>query len=107
MSTAKERTLAAQGKTKKPAGVLRVVIEGVAIDIDGRTITMKENERAKAALRIAGYEPDFENRAASRAWVVACRTFPELTFDEMMDAMTIGDLQEVMTEKDADDSPEA
>lgn len=107
MVTAKERTLQAEGRSKKkPAGVLRITIDGVAVDVNPLTITIREAHRASVALQAGGYPETNQMRAASHAWVVAQRSMPDITLDDVLDSMTLGDLGQVLVETE-DDSPEA
>jgi len=105
----KERTLAAQGRAKPSSEAVRVLVNGEAVVVDPSTLTGRERQLMKRALAtsIEG-EPDALDGLYAGLWVTMRRTDETLTFDEVLDAVTIGDLN--AAEKVAsgdDDSPEA
>lgn len=93
MSTIKERTLEAEGRATKPAGVLRVSVDGNTFDLDPRTLTIRENWKARQLLEASEFPADAAHfSTAAAATVIINRTHPDVTFDDVIDALTLGDI---------------
>lgn len=107
MPTARERTLKAQGKTDDRRPVLRFTLNDVPHEIDMRSITIRENNDAKLAFIAAGFAAgDPQMLSARAAYVAARRIAPDVTVDDIVDSLTIGDLMDYQAATE-DGSPEA
>jgi len=109
MTDLRERTLAAQGKaTAAPA--FKVRVNGDDVIVDPMTLTGLERRLMKGVLSVAklGYTPDEEDGIMAMIWLVLRRTDPTLEFDEVCNAVTLGDLAGIeKVDPSEDDSPEA
>lgn len=109
MATARERTLALKGKkVAKAAGVLRFTVDGKTFDVDPRTLTIREAWAAKQMLTDSEYPADNNHFAtAATAWIIARRDVPDLDFETVIDALTIGDILDSVDDVTEDlDNPE-
>ncbi len=88
MSQGRDRTLSP--KTQLTAHVL-----GRDVVIDPDTLTMGERSQMKRVLAQLGYEPDDTDVLVGTIWVVMRRADPELTFEEVCDAITIADMDKM------------
>lgn len=77
--------------------------------VDERTFTIGERRKARTALAALGGESDELDMTAAAVWVVLHRTAPDVTLEDVLDNLTIGDIQDAATDKAStkDDSPEA
>jgi hypothetical protein len=93
---------------KKPDGfeAIQLKVNGEVVVIDPRTLTGRERQKMKRAIAAIDYEPDDADALYITIWIVMSRTDPNLTLDEVLDAVTIGDLERAETAS-GDDSPEA
>lgn len=109
MTTARERTRALKGTNKsKAAGVLRFSIDGKTFDVDSRSLTIRENYTKKKMLAESEYpDDDTSFGAAATAWVIARRTSPDLDFEAVLDALTVGDIIDSLKDVEEDlENPE-
>lgn len=83
-------------------------VNGKEVVIDPRTLTGKERQRMKLTLAALDYTADDDDALYATIWVVMTRTDPTLTFDAVLDAVTIGDIESAVDwQGEALDSPEA
>lgn len=108
MTSARERTLEAMGKTKTDVQPMKVAIDGQELIVDVRTLTGRDRRLMKAELAKLDYPADDEDFLYAAIWVVLRRSRPDVTFDEVLDAVTLGDLMDAeVGDVEGDDSPEA
>lgn len=105
--TAKERTEQITGR--KPKGerqgpVLRFKLDGVEHLVDPNTLTIREQYLARKVIDDHGFPVSAQFVSAGMAWVVVRRSLPDVTFDQIIDSVTLADLSAVV---EGDDSPEA
>ena len=105
MSTARDRTREAQGKSSNGITALNVTVNGVTHVIDARTFTIRENYARKRVLQDNDLPTD-DNllTAAASVWVVLRREDPDVTLDSVLDAMTVGDWLDATSVED-DENP--
>jgi hypothetical protein len=94
----------------------RVRVDGVEVEVDHRTFTLAERRASRAAvLQLSDgndLAPDEADALGALVWVVLRRSTPELTFEEVLESLTLGDLADaepvnVAELEDRDDDPEA
>lgn len=109
MSTARERTRAAQGKAEKVGWpTFKVNVGGEEVIVDPNTFTGKERQLMKRELATLGYEADGEDRTYASIWLTMRRVNPLLTFDDVLEKVTALDyLESATVDAGEDDSPEA
>jgi hypothetical protein len=87
---------------------MKITVAGEPLLIDVMTVTIKERSQAMRALKA---DPDLDpadelTLTAGVVWIVARRSHPELTLDEVLNSLTLGDLADASS-TEQDDSPEA
>lgn len=88
--------------------VAKITVDGVEVYVDASTFTGRERSIMKRALAGLGYAPDGEDAMFASLWIVMRRTQPDLTFDEVLDTVTMADMATAeIVAADEDDSPEA
>lgn len=112
MSGIRERTLEAQGRATPDLQAIRLRVNGAEVIVDPMTLTGRERQQVRAALAKVkaelGVEADENDGMIAAIWVVLRRTDPSLTFEEVLDSVTMRDLMSAeRVASDEDDSPEA
>jgi len=95
MSTGRERS-GIQSQTGDTL-VIRVSIGGntpIDVVVDPSTLTLMERRRIKIEMAKLGYEPDQTDMLAGSIWVVMQRDDLALTYDEVCESITFGDMQD-------------
>jgi hypothetical protein len=107
VATARERTRA-QGKSAKAASAaLKITLDGKPMVIDPNVLTIRENYQRRKVLEDAGLPlDDTMLSAAATVWVTLRRDDADVTFDWVLDTMTVGDWRGADPVEDPD-SPEA
>jgi hypothetical protein len=100
MSTARERSGIGSSND-----LVTINVNGVPVLIDQRTLTMRERQQVKSELHKLDYPADQMDMLMGAIWVVMRRTDPTLTFAEVCESITVGDLEDVEA-VGSDDSPE-
>jgi len=90
--------------------VMRLKVDGVELVVDVDTLTMGERRQARIGIAAIeerdGIESDELDQFVSFVWVVLKRTRPEVTLDEVFDAVDIGSLRAANTDTGDGDDPE-
>lgn|GEM_PF-5748958 len=73
--------------------------------VDDRTFTIGERRKARTALAALGGESDELDVSAAAVWIVLNRAHPDVTLEDVLDNLTVGDFLDAAAAKD--DSPEA
>lgn len=94
----------------------RVRVDGVDVAVDHRTFTLAERRASRAAVLALtdgdDLQPDEADALGALVWIVLRRSTPDLTFAEVLESLTVGDLADaeplnVAELEDRDDDPEA
>jgi hypothetical protein len=89
------RTRTPSRKPSEGLPTITLTLDGVDVCIDAATSTIRERWHAKEALRAAGLPvDDNELMVASTIWVLAKRSLPDLTLDDVLDNVTAGALMD-------------
>lgn len=100
------RDRSGKGRGVNNSGVIAVEIDGERLVIDNRAMTIRERQLVRRELaQIAN--PDRMDWIAGAVWIARRRTDPNVTFDDICDALTIGDIEDVEIVEPESDSPEA
>ena len=94
----------------------RVNVNGEVVEVDHRTFTLAERRASRVAvLKMTEGDdlvPDEADALAALVWVVLRRSDPDLTVDDVLGSLTLGDLEaaepvtaDELTDRDGD--PEA
>jgi hypothetical protein len=103
VSKARERTKG----TKASERLMALEVNGQRVTIDHRAMTMRERQTLRAELAKLPVEPDELDWVTGAVWIALRRDDAELTFEQVCDSITVGDMQ-ARTLVDAEvDSPEA
>jgi hypothetical protein len=73
---------------------IAVVVDGVEVQINPHTLTMKERQLVRSVLSKLEYDVDDMDVMTATVWVVMKRTDSALTFDDVSDSLTIQDLED-------------
>ena len=103
MSKARERS----GTSSKLAPPLAIEVNGERVVIDNSTMTIRERQTLRAALAQLPVEADQMDWTAGAVWIALRRQNPDLTFDEVLDSVTIGDVLDVERVEADPTDPEA
>jgi hypothetical protein len=103
VSEARKRTTGLSGATQ---AVVTLRVDGQEVTVDQRTLTMSERQLVRRTLAKVE-ESDELDALVAVVWIVLRRSRPELTFDEVCDSITAGDLADAEIVDDPDEtSPE-
>lgn len=92
----------------KPAGsLIAIEVNGERVVIDSRAMTMRERSVLRAELAKLPVEADNMDWTVGAVWIAMRRTDPDLTFDEVLDSVTVGDIADRELVDAEADSPEA
>ena len=106
MESIRDRTLAVTGKAV-PQAAVKVTVNGEEVVIDPMTFTGRERQRMRSVLAKLDYEADGGDVMFASIWVVLARTDPTVTFDDVLDSVTMADIAGADTANVEDDlSPE-
>jgi predicted nucleic acid-binding protein len=95
------RTRSTSGKAASAKTTLRLVFDGTEVLIDPETATIRDRWRGKEALRALNLPSDDSDLwTAALIWVIATRDVPDLTLDDVLDTVTLGDLGDGIEEND-------
>lgn len=92
---------------KRAETLVALEIDGERITVDSRAITLRERQEMKRALADLPVEADEMDWVAAAAWITMRRSDPALTLDDVMDRVTVGDVQDREFVDAEADSPEA
>lgn len=107
MTSIRDRTLEAQGRATPEMQAIRIRVNGEEVIVDPMTLTGRERQLIRGALAKLDVEADANDGMFAAIWVVLRRTDSELTFDEVLDSVTMGDLMSASpVDASEDDSPE-
>jgi hypothetical protein len=78
--------------------VIQVMVDGETVVVDPRSMTGRERAQARSALirwgRDNEVEPDETDATYAAIWIMLRRARPDVTIDEVFDAVTQGDLED-------------
>lgn len=100
MSTARERS----GKGTN-SDLVTIKVNGEAVLIDQRTLTMRERQQVKGELHKLDYPADEMDMLMGAIWIVMRRSDPTLKYVEVCESITVQDLSEAEA-VEGDASPE-
>jgi hypothetical protein len=100
MSKARERS----GGAKSDDRLMALEVNGERLVIDNRAMTIRERRILRAELAKLPVEPDTQDWVAGGAWIALRRTEPDISYDEVCDSITVGDVSDLeMIEAEASD----
>lgn len=87
--------------------LMTIELNGERLVIDNASMTLRERQVLRAELAKLPAEADSMDWTAGAVWIALRRTDPSVTFDDVCDSLTIGDIGDLeMVEPEVDD-PEA
>ena len=105
-SAARQRTLAAQGKTAQRTIRFEVTVNGTPYAVDVNRLTLREKAAISAELRKLKLDPtDPELMNAGAIWSFVRRDDPTLTLDDVLDGVSLGDMAAI-DDGEVDEDPE-
>lgn len=99
------RDRSGKGRGGATSGVIAVEINGERLVIDNRAMTIRERQLVRHELA-AITNPDRMDWIAGAVWIARRRTDPTVTYDDVCEALTIGDIDDVELVEPESDSPE-
>ena len=103
MSRGRERS----GKPKSAERLLAIEVNGERVTIDARVMTMRERVLLRAELAKLPVEADEMDWTVGAVWIAMRRNDETLTFDDVLDSVTLGDVLDREAVEPEVDSPEA
>ena len=95
------------GAGKAAERLMAIEVNGEKITVDVRSMSMRERSVLRAALAQLPVEPDEVDWTVGAVWIAMRRNDPTLTFDDVLDAVTVGDVLDREPVEAEADSPEA
>lgn len=92
---------------KTPDRLMVIEVNGEPLTIDNRAMTMRERQVLRAELAKLPVEPDQQDWVTGAVWIAMRRNDPALTFDEVCESLTVGDVSDLEMVDPEADSPEA
>lgn len=102
-SRGRERSGKGDGKA---APVVAIRVAGRDVVIDQRTLTIRERQAMRGAMASLD-DPDDLDALTATIWVVLRRDEPSLTFEDVCDSLTIGDLADAAEAQPDESDPES
>lgn len=103
MSRGRERS----GKPKSAERLLAYEVNGERVVVDVRAMTMRERSELRHALSTLPVEADEVDWQVGAVWIALRRKDSSITFDEVFDSMTLGEMLDREPVDPEADSPEA
>jgi hypothetical protein len=94
------------GGTKTSTKLLAIEVNGERVTIDTRAMTIRERQTLRAELAKLPVDADQQDWIAGAVWIALRRDTPDLTFGEVCDSLTIGDVSDLEYLDSEADSPE-
>ena len=92
---------------KAQSRLMAIEVNGQRVTIDNRSMTMRERQTLRAELAKLPVEPDQQDWIAGAVWIALRRDDEKLTFDDVCNSLTIGDVSDLEIIEPEADSPEA
>lgn len=92
---------------KAPERLIVIEVNGETLTIDNRSMTMRERQVLRAELAKLPVEADQQDWVAGAVWIAMRRNDPTITFDDVCDSLTVGDVSDLEVIEPEGDSPEA
>lgn len=95
------------GVKSSTAKLMVIELDGKRLTVDNSVMTLRERQLLRAEILKLPAEADWMDWTAGGVWIALRRDDPTITFDEVCDSLTVGDISDLeMVEPEADD-PEA
>lgn len=86
---------------------MAIEVNGQTVTIDTRAMTMRERQMLRAELAKLPVEPDEMDWTVGAVWISLRHNDPDLTFEQVCDSVTLGDILDREAIEPEADSPEA
>jgi hypothetical protein len=87
--------------------LLTITVNGNDLSIDPAAMSLRERQQMRAQLAKLEVDADWMDQIAGQVWIAMRRDDPAVTFDEVLDALDVGDVSNGVWVDPEDDSPEA
>jgi hypothetical protein len=92
---------------KKAARLLAVEIDGRKVTVDQRSLTIRESQLLRAELDKIGVKPGSNDWFAGLVWITLRRDNATLTYAQVCESLTIGEVEDAEFVEAEADAPEA
>jgi hypothetical protein len=104
--------MASRGRERSGGGkaaekLLAIEVNGTPVTIDARAMSMRERVLLRAELAKLPVDPDEFDFRVGAVWIAMRRDDENLTFDDVLGSVTVGDMLDPIVVDAEADSPEA